>query len=231
MFPLPYSNVLLHGEQLDCDEPKRQLLLLHGAGAASRASFMPLRQHLQQKGIASTVFDFIGHGQTSGSLIGSSLEHRVQQAETVLYACRHTSTPRALLGSSMGAYVALRLLAAHPCSHLILEVPGVYSPQAYQLPFGPAFSAVLRQTGSWTNSDAWDCLSTFRGHLLIVVAEQDQVIPPALTDRLYASATQVRSRQLLNIAGADHHLTKYWHSKPAAAQHYHQQLADFLLQP
>jgi hypothetical protein len=36
-----------------------------------------LRQTLQQQGIASTAFDFVGHGETGGSLLGSSLAHRV----------------------------------------------------------------------------------------------------------------------------------------------------------
>ena len=126
---------------------------------------------------------------------------------------------------------ALRLLSTVDCSHLILQVPGVYTPQAYRLPFGPAFSAVLRQPDSWHDSDAWDCLATFRGHLLIVEASGDTVIPRTLVDKLHASATQARSRQRLLLGGAGHQLAAHWQRHPAAASHYRQLLARFLLQP
>lgn len=228
-FTLSFADTLLHGDQLDCHPAQRQLLLLHGAGNASRAPFMPLRRHLQQAGIASTAFDFVGHGDTGGSLTGSSLEQRVAQTQAVMQA-RLPAQPLALLGSSMGAYIALRLLSAVECSHLILQVPGVYTPRAYHLPFGPAFSAVLRQPDSWSDSDAWDCLAAFRGHLLIVEASGDTVIPRALVDKLHASATRASSRQRLRLEGAGHRLAAHWQRHPAAASDYRRQLTRFLLQ-
>jgi pimeloyl-ACP methyl ester carboxylesterase len=179
LFPLPCGDHLLCGDQLHCPQPRAHLLVLHGAGNGQRAPFLPLRQTLQQQGIASTAFDFVGHGETGGSLLGSSLAHRVCQAKAVLTASRLHTQPVALLGSSMGAYIAIRLLEYIECSHLILQVPGAYTPEAFAVPFGPAFSAVLRQPDSWLESDAWDRLAGFRGHLLLVEAERDAVIPRA----------------------------------------------------
>ncbi|WP_420835419.1 serine aminopeptidase domain-containing protein [Aquitalea pelogenes] len=95
-------------------------------------------------------FDFVGHGDTGGSLTGSSLAHRVRQAETVLVAGGLHTQPLALLGSSMGAYIAIRLLDDIQCSHLILQVPGAYTPDAFAVPFGPAFSACCAsRTAGW----------------------------------------------------------------------------------
>ncbi|NWK77525.1 S9 family peptidase [Aquitalea sp. LB_tupeE] len=230
MFPLPCGDHLLHGDHLHCPQPRAHLLLLHGAGNGQRAPFLPLRQTLQQQDIASTAFDFVGHGETGGSLMGSSLAHRVHQAKLVLAASGLHTQPLALLGSSMGAYIAIRLLSEIQCSHLILQVPGVYTPAAFTVPFGPAFSTVLRQPDSWQKSDAWDRLAGFRGHLLLVEAEHDAVIPRALTERLYASATKAKSRSRLLIDGAGHLLAAHWQAHPDAARRYQQHIARFLLQ-
>ena len=230
LFPLPCGDDLLHGDQCAGSPAQTHLLLLHGAGNGQRSPFLPLRQTLQQHGIASTAFDFVGHGETAGRLTGSSLAHRVQQAESVLSASGLHARPLALLGSSMGAYIAIRLLEHIECSHLILQVPGVYTPDAFAVPFGPAFSAVLRQAASWQNSDAWDRLAAFCGHLLIVKAQHDAVIPHALIERLYASASQAKSRSRLLLEGAGHQLAAHWPAHPAAASHYQQHIARFLLQ-
>jgi uncharacterized protein len=229
-FTLPFFHTRLRGDCCNSPNPLRHLMLLHGAGQADRSSHLPLRQHLQSQQIASSAFDFIGHGETGGSLLGSSLRQRVEQALAVYRHCHADNTPVALLGSSMGAYIALRLLDQLPCSHLILQVPGAYTPQAFDIPFGPAFSAMLRQPFSWIDSDAWPRLQQFRGHVLIVAAEEDAVIPRMLVEKLHASTSQCRSSQLLWLAGAGHQLQQHWQAQPSAALHYHQQVLRFLLQ-
>ncbi len=229
-FTLPFLHTRLRGDCCNSPVPLRHLLLLHGAGQADRASYLPLRQHLQSQQIASSAFDFIGHGETGGSLLGSSLRQRVEQALAVYRHCHADNRPVALLGSSMGAYIALRLLEQLPCSHLILQVPGVYTSQAFDAPFGPDFSAMLRQPLSWLDSDAWSRLQQFRGHVLIVAAEQDTVIPRMLVEKLHASTSQCHSSQLLWLAGAGHQLQQHWQTQPAAYLHYREQLLHFLLQ-
>jgi len=227
-FSHPFANTTLQGEQWISPGSEQHLLLLHGAGQASRAAYWPLRQFLHQRNIATTAFDFIGHGQTGGDLHGSSLDQRVQQALAIQ---QHHCPPRplALLGSSMGSYIALHMLAHMECSHLVLQVPGVYTPAAFKLPFGPAFSHVIRQPDSWADSDAWALLEAFRGHVLIVAAEQDQVIPRQIIERLHASSRQASSCQLLWISGAGHQLGLHWQAHTAAAENYRQAIADFLL--
>lgn len=73
-----------------------------------------------------------------------------------------------VFGSSMGAYNAIRLTQLHRVDALVLIVPGVYTPSAYEVPFGPDFSAIIRRERSWIDSDAWDILSRFEGRLHIV---------------------------------------------------------------
>ncbi len=178
-------------------------LVLHGAGASTRHMHLLLRQALRQRGVGTTCFDCVGHGETGGTLAQSSLHSRTRQAEAVI-AARRLAQPLALIGISMGAYNAIRVTQSHRVDALVLMVPGVYTPHAYDLPFGPAFSAVIRRERSWADTDAWDMLAAFEGALLVVAAEHDAVIPLEIPERLVASAVRARRRELMVVEGGQH---------------------------
>ncbi|SFC32021.1 alpha/beta fold hydrolase [Collimonas sp. OK412] len=203
-FEVPYENFLLKGD-FHRAASSCHALILHGAGASSRAtaSRSGLRPALQARGVASTSFDCIGHGDTGGLLEYSSVASRTRQAEAVI-AARKLAQPLVIFGSSMGAYNAIKLTQTHQVAALILIVPGVYEPAAYALPFGPRFSEIIRRHRSWADSDAWAILAGFTGNLLIIAAEHDAVIPLEIPERLLQSAQKARSRQLRIIAGTDH---------------------------
>jgi hypothetical protein len=130
------------------------------------------------------------------------LHARTDQAATVIrYACRE---PLTLIAASMSGYTAIKLLEAFAVDNLILLVPAVYTHRAYDIPFGNAFSDVIRVPGSWRDSDAFRILSAFRGNLLIIAAESDHVIPRDVIDGLYAAADNARARHLHVVPGSRH---------------------------
>ncbi|WP_230414319.1 alpha/beta fold hydrolase [Collimonas silvisoli] len=203
-FDVAYENFTLKGD-FHPGASSSHALILHGAGSSSRAtaSRSGLRPALQARGVGSTSFDCIGHGDTGGSLQNSSLSSRTRQAEAVI-AARNLAQPLVIFGSSMGAYNAIKLTQTHEVAALILIVPGVYTPAAYDVPFGPRFSEIIRRDRSWADSDAWPILAEFKGDLLLIAAEHDAVIPLEIPERLLLSARQARSRQLRVVAGTDH---------------------------
>jgi pimeloyl-ACP methyl ester carboxylesterase len=201
-FSVPYPGALLRCDSLAAASPL-QTLLIHGAGASVRGRFAPLRGVLHAHRIASVAFDCIGHGETGGDLACSSLGSRTRQAEAVLDALPGTGR-LAVVGTSMGAYNAIRLLATRHIESLVLVVPGVYTPAAYEIPFGREFSALIRQERSWDQTDAWALLAQFRGRLLVIAAENDDVIPAEIPSRLVQSAVQASWRKLHVVPGAVH---------------------------
>lgn len=203
--PAPFS-VEFAGRRLAGDETggaNGNVLLLHGAGASARNKFSILRNALEQRGVGMTCFDCIGHGETGGDMGQSSLESRTRQAEAVI-AARDMRKPLALMGFSMGAYNAIRLSEIHDVAAMLLIVPGVYTPSAYRLPFGPQFSNAIRREGSWEDSDAWDILSRYRGRLLVIAAGNDAVIPREIPERLVASSINAEWRHLLVVPETEH---------------------------
>ncbi|MES2129621.1 MAG: alpha/beta hydrolase [Pseudomonadota bacterium] len=201
--PIPFE-VAHAGHRLRADSQagdKGRFFMIHGAGTASREGFLLPRTVLAERGIGSSAFDCIGHGATGGSIADSSLHSRTLQAAAVFDAC---GAPPAAFAASMGAYNAIRLTQLRQIDALVLCVPGVFTPEAYDVPFGPDFSTVIRRERSWVDTDAWDILAGFTGHLLVIAAEHDAVIPREIPERLVAAAGRAKSRRLEVVQGGAH---------------------------
>ena len=198
-FKLPHGTQKLRGDSYTTGS---NVIVLHGAGKSSRDVFSRLRRYLNDHGISSVSFDFIGHGETGGDIKDTTLHDRTNQAATVI---RHTCIePLTVIAASMGAYSAIKLTEHFSVDNLILLVPAVYTPQVYDISFGPEFSAVIRVPNSWKDSDAFDILSGFNGNLIVIAAEFDDVIPTEIIEQIHASAVNARSRSIHVVPGSKH---------------------------
>lgn len=219
-----YDGTNLRGDMLIAPKGP-SILFLHGAGNSSRSRFLTLREKLHERGIGSAAFDHVGHGETGGELLGSSLAERTKQAQKIHANLPHQ--PSAFFGTSMGAYTAIKLAELFPVSTLILGVPGMYTPEAYHVSFGPEFSTILRQERSWESSDAFDAISRFPGRLLVIRATRDQVVPSEIPERLFSSAQKASHREMLDI-DCDHQIMRHVNSDPQVLEHFADKLASFL---
>jgi len=197
-----FESHMLIGDVLGPKNSPR-VLVLHGAGNSNRGRFRTLREELFAKGISSAAFDFLGHGDTGGDLKSSSLSSRTRQACRVVDAL-NLQQPFSVIGASMSAYTSVKLLEHFRIKSLILLVPAMYSSQAYTRPFNRGFSKIIRQPQSWVQSDAWRLLANFTGRLLIVAAENDQIIPRDVINRIYISARNAAERNLYIAPNASH---------------------------
>lgn len=206
------DNCLIKGDVFG-GAAKRSLLMLHGGGTADRNRFIRLRKDLWHKGVFSSAFDFIGCGDSTGNRDGTCLEGQTKQACRVVEALNMQS-PISVLGASMGAYCAVKLLADFKVSNLILFVPAMYSKRACKIPFNNGFTQIIRQPDSWFDSDAWPLLGKFAGNLLIVAAQMDDVIPIDVINRLMQTAKNVHTKTLLTVPGAPHKILDHLYSDP-----------------
>lgn len=198
-FQLPFGKYVLKG---DSYKSGCETIVLHGAGNSSRTRFSRLRESLNDRGMPSSSVDLIGHGETGGNILDSTLHLRTEQAAAVI---RHTCLePLTLIAASMSGYTAIKLTEIFSVSNLILLVPAVYTPRAYDLGFGPEFSRTIRTPGSWNDSDAFSIMSEFNGNLLIIAAEVDDVIPAQVIERIHASADNASSRHLHIVPNSTH---------------------------
>ncbi len=183
------------------------VLVLHGAGSANIGRYSKLRELLSKQDFSSCGFDYIGHGKTGGFLEGSSLRERT---ETTLEVIKQVGfIPQTIIGSSMGAYTAIRLLENFEVKNLILFVPAIYSDESYTIPFGTDFKNAISKPNAWMNSRVWGLLESFRGKLLIVTAAKDKVVLPEIVDKLFDSASSSTASELYTVDGASHSFTRF----------------------
>ena len=201
-FELPYEKYLLKGDSYSSGAAENNTIVLHGAGKSSRATFSRLREYLCLHGISSASFDFVGHGETGGSIQETTLQGRTDQAAA---AIKHTcQEPLNLIAASMAGYSAIKLTELFTVENLVLLVPAVYTPHACDILFGPDFSAIIRERNSWVNSDAFGTISEFDGSVTIIAAEFDDVIPKMVIEQLYASARNAEKRTLHIVPNSSH---------------------------
>ncbi|HXF29265.1 MAG TPA: YqiA/YcfP family alpha/beta fold hydrolase, partial [Chlamydiales bacterium] len=184
-------------------------------------------QTLLQRSLPSFSFDFFGHGQTGGNLLESSLQQRVEESCAVIEATI-LRRPFGLIGSSMAGYTAIQLLEKYPISHLVLIVPAVYHVDACTPQFGQGFTEIIRQPKSWLHSDAWDRIKQFTGKLLIIYAENDDIIPAEIVHRLYESAANTEKKELYLVKNSSHRILTYLLENPNEFQKVADSIAEFL---
>ena len=218
IFNIKFKGHILTGDFLT-DHDFARSLILHGGGGSSRSKFSYLRERLFKKGISSCAFDFIGHGDTGGNLKNSSLLERTEQACTVIDS-QPVKQPLTVIGASMGADTAVKLIDRYPVENLILLVPAIYTTEAYPVPFNDGFTQIIRKPDSWEHSDAWELLADFRGKLFIVAAEFDRVIPYGVIEKIYSSAVRAQNRELYIAPGVSHFVfTELRAKNPKAFEH------------
>lgn len=174
-----------------------------------------LQEELAQLGVASFGFDHSGSGESSGDIATSSLKKRVDEARVAIETFGDSSQPITLVASSMGGYIAIRLLELYNVQNLILFCPAVYDHAAFNVPFGAGFTDIIRREHSWQQSDAGDILSRFCGNLLHVIGSEDDVIPSGVTEMIRAATTHVAHKQFLTLVGCDHKIHSWIPEHPA----------------
>lgn len=128
----------------------------------------------------------------------------------------------------MSGYTSIQLLERYSIENLILFVPAVYHADAPALRFNQGFSGVIRQPKSWLHTDAWRILESFTGNLLICFAENDDVIPREIIDRLYASAKNAKKRELYCVPNSPHKVQLFLDQNPTERTHAFRRILDFL---
>lgn len=210
----------IHGHDIDTTviepsgTPKGAALFLHGAGESTKDRCLPLARALAKHGYRAITFSFHGHGNSSGSLLGSTLAERQAVAEAI--GQKFDVFPADIIVAvSMGGHTAIQMLGDNPSltQKLALFAPAIYAKEAEHKPFGPAFSEVIRKPQSYLTSKAWDILPSYKGKLVTVQAGADEVIPPEVIDLIHQKSTQAEKQRFL-IPGIPHRVTVWLSEKP-----------------
>ncbi len=194
------------------------LVTLHGLMSSKDSDkYSLVGEEFARRGIAVCRFDFRGCGESEGVMAETTVAQRVEDSLAVVRAMRaHPSLSGrvALLGSSLGAYVALFVAGAD----LRIKAVAAWATPAdlqdlaadpdtvrdYEL--GDPFIEELA-TGKYLRAPvgARNCI--------FVHGDQDDLVPVSHAHRLYATA--LNPRRLEVIPGGNHRLTDPGHRRHA----------------
>lgn len=192
-------------------DPERvcSVISFHGTGAASdRSRVRYLLDDFAGRGISSVCFDFSGHGGSTGSMDGATLNIRLGEARAAAALLGNSlpgkAAPRTIIGSSMGGFLAAMLVQELAADSLLLICPSAYPVEAFHLRFGETFYDVTRRPGAWAGSPAFGAMATFSGDLLILAGRHDTIIPVGVIETYFSSASHARRKKLIWLEDADH---------------------------
>jgi alpha-beta hydrolase superfamily lysophospholipase len=191
------------------------MLFVHGWGG-SQQQYLTRAREIAALGCICLTIDLRGHARTDGQRETVS---RAENLRDLLAAydllAAHPgvdSSAIAVVGSSYGGYLAAILTALRPVRWLALRVPALYQDAQWDLPKqqlnqDPDLAEYRRRPLGPDDNRALHACAAFRGDVLIVESEHDNVVPHATIANYLAACSQARSVTSRLIERADHGLS------------------------
>jgi dienelactone hydrolase len=207
------------------------ILFVHGWGG-SQQQYLARAREISALGCVCLAFDLTGHAGTQAERASVSRELNLRDTLAAYdLLCAHPqveSSAIAVVGSSYGGYLGAILTSMRPVKWLALRAPALYLDKGWdapklQLHKDQDLKTYRRSFVPATENRALHACSTFRGDVLLVESEHDDVIPHAVLTSYREACVHVRSLTYRCMDGSDHGLTD-----PASQQAYTALLTEWL---
>lgn len=185
------------------ENESKTLIIIHWAWKWNKKRYQKIREELLKNWIKTIAIDLIWHWESEWKLENSSLEIRTNQVLKLIEELK-IEEPLNILGTSMWAYNVIKISEIKNINLMILWVPGIYTPDAYNINFWEDFSKIIRKDRSWEKTDSWKILEIFKNKILIFASDIDHVIPTELPEKLYNSSINSKERKLLWLKDYPH---------------------------
>jgi hypothetical protein len=191
-----YRGFVLEGNPWH--RPKGTVIFVHG-NAGNAMNRVVFAASIRDAGYRPILMEYPGYGARAGTPSEAALAKEVQ--EVVRLAAAETEGPVYLWGESMGAAVVASALGSDPTlpvAGVLLITPWNNLPDLAQSIywFAPVKYMVRDRYDSAAN------LAKYRGPVVILMAEQDSVIPPTHSRALFDSLPEPKHRVI--VPDADH---------------------------
>jgi len=199
--------------------PTRELpaiLFVHGWGGDQRHDLARARE-AAGLGCVCVTFDLRGHVH---SKVPRERVTRAQNLADIVAAYDWLAerpsvdaSSIAVVAISYGGYLASILTSLRDVRWLALRSPALYKDEAWDLPklqlhADPDLPAYRRRRIAAGENRALRACAAYRGDVLVVEAENDTIVPHAVTENYLAAFVAARSRTARVLAGADHALSE-----------------------
>lgn len=211
---IPVADQPISGTLVRPDTQHPGILFVHGWGG-NRQHYLARAREIAKLGCISLTIDLRGHGATDGA---RDQVTRADNLRDVLAAFDVLATTRgvdpaqmAIVGSSYGAYLAAIATQERDIRWLGLRVPALYQDAQWDVPKQQldreALHAYRRVVHPPDANRALAACAAFRGDVLVVESEHDELVPHPTIQSYLGACTRVRSLTYRVLHGADHSLS------------------------
>ncbi len=205
-----------------------QCVSFHGAGASVKEMLLNvIAEPMSDQGLNILTIDFSGHGSSTGILTQGSLKKRVLEAQAAINGYAITQK-LVVCGASMGGYIAIKMLESYPIDTLILFCPALYDGNAFEVQFDQGFTDIIRKQESWRNTDVAKALEAFTGNLLIVMGENDIVIPAGVIEIIDRCTPNARKKEIYTIPECPHKIDLWLLDHPDELKKLQDKILEFI---
>ncbi|CAN5401683.1 alpha/beta fold hydrolase [soil metagenome] len=198
--------------------PGRRLpgvLFVHGWGG-SQEQYLARARQIAALGCVCLAFDLSGHADTAPLRDTVSRESNLRDVLAAYDVL--TDHPAvdcnaiAVVGSSYGGYLGAILTSMRPVRWLGLRVPALYKDESWEMPkhqlsVDQDLDAYRRTFIAAADNRALRACSEFKGDVLVIESELDNIVPHAVITSYLESCIRARSLTYRVIEGADHGLS------------------------
>lgn len=191
------------------------VLFVHGWGATQQ-QYLARARDVAALGCVCLTLDLSGHARTRAQRDTVSRERNLRDVlgGYEILAAHPQVDPEsiAVVGSSYGGYLAAVLTEVRAVRWLGLRVPALYRDAGWELPKlqlhrEQDLVTYRRSFVPAAENRALRACARFRGDVLIVESERDDIVPPPVIASYRAACAQARSLTCRCMRGADHALS------------------------
>jgi len=193
----------------NANKDKPTIMCLHGGGSGNREKVAVFTKCFANEANISCIrFDHSGWGESSGASQQGSLKKRVEEA-LAASQFMDLEKPLTIMGSSMGGPMVMELTWHLNVRNAILFCPALYAVEAFDVPFGEEFAAILRSENSFLRADT-KMLENYTGNFLHIIGEHDNIIPKGVTQLYEQHIVHAAKREFICIPNAGHQLYPFF---------------------
>lgn len=196
------------------------VVFYHGRGS-SRKRYLEISKRLADRGFTALAFDFRGCGESDGKFEDKTQRMGTEDARAGLEFILGQNVDRnriGIMGTSFGGFVTALIIPDFSfVKSIVLRVPAIYPDEILDIHVINIsdYSNIDRER--WESSAAFKGITTFKGDLLVIQSEKDEVVDPWIVQKYFNDANKTRQRKLVIQKGAGHNLRE---NKPALEEFY-----------
>lgn len=185
--------------------PFPSVIFFHGSGSTGETSFEAAKL-LAENGILGFAFNFRGCGISDGKFedqkIGDGAEDARAAIDFFLSQPEVDKERVGISGSSFGGFLASLLSANYNFKSMVLVAPAAYAPEV--LDFTHDYGERRRE---FEKSDSYKEIAKYKGKLLVIQCEFDDVLSPGEVEKYIESARAISTKEHFLLKGSKHRIS------------------------